>query len=179
MLDDIQRFVTGAEPTLSSNRVLATLVFTDIVGSTERLGQLSDRVWTTLAEAHDEAVRSIVERFGGRVVDTAGDGVFALFDGPSRGLDAAVAIRKRTADLGLNVRVGVHTGEVELAGASVRGVAVHTAARVLAQAEEGGIVVSRIVRDLLNGSQFRFEPLGSRRLKGLIEPMDLFATVET
>jgi class 3 adenylate cyclase len=178
MLDEIERFLTGTEPVPRSNRVLATLLFTDIVGSTHRLGELGDHAWATLADAHDNAVRAIVDRFGGRVIDTTGDGVFALFDGPSRGLEAAVAIRGRTATLGLNVRAGVHTGEVELADDAVRGIAVHTAARVMATAEDGGVVVSRIVRDLVTGSRFRFEPLGSRVLKGVDGPVDLFTVVD-
>ena len=175
ILDDTERLVTGSEPSPTSNRLLATLVFTDIVGSTERLGRLGDREWASLAGAHDDAVRSVVERFGGTVVDTAGDGVFAMFDGPSRGLEAAVMILHKTTGLGLNVRAGVHTGEVEVSGGSVRGMAVHTAARVMAQAEDGGIVASRIVRDLVTGSSFRFEPLGSRSLKGISEPIELFS----
>lgn len=174
-LDEIETFVTGDAAARPSDRVLATILFTDIVGSTEHLERVGDRRWAELVEAHNAAVSSVVERGSGRVVDTAGDGVFAVFDAPSRGIAAAHAIAARVAALGLVVRAGVHTGEVEIVGDAVRGVAVHTAARVMAVAADGGIVVSRTVRDLVSGSGFRFEPMGARTLKGLADPIDLFA----
>ena len=140
---------------------------------------MGDREWARLVEAHNAAIDSTVRRFGGRVVDTAGDGVFAVFDGPSRGIEAAESIRSRIAELGLMVRVGVHAGEVEVVGDAVRGVAVHTAAHVMGHAALGGVIVSRTVRDLVAGSRFRFESLGPQVLKGLPDPMELFAIVES
>lgn len=179
MLREIEAFVTGSNTTSAPDRVLATIVFTDIVSSTERLASVGDREWARLVEAHNAAIDSTVRRFGGRVVDTAGDGVFAVFDGPSRGIEAAESIRSRIAELGLMVRVGVHAGEVEVVGDAVRGVAVHTAARVMGHAALGGVIVSRTVRDLVAGSRFRFESLGPQVLKGLPDPMERFAIVES
>jgi class 3 adenylate cyclase len=175
MLEAIQRFVTGTEPPAVSTRVLATLLFTDIVDSTHQLSRVGDEAWARLVADHDMAVLAEVERRGGRVVDTAGDGVFAIFDGPSRGVEAAIAIRRRTGNLGLNVRAGVHTGEVELVEPAVRGLGVVTAARVMAEAREGGILVSRVVRDLVAGSRLRFTSVGTRILKGIEEPVELFS----
>jgi class 3 adenylate cyclase len=179
MLEEIERFVTGTESAVAADRVLATIVFTDIVGSTEQLAAVGDREWTALVEAHNDAIASIARSRGGRIVDTAGDGAFAVFDGPSRGIEAAAAIRLRLAQLGLTVRAGVHTGEVELLGDAVRGVAVHTAARVMANAANGGVVVSRTVRDLVSGSRFRFRALGPHALKGLPDPVELFEVVDS
>ncbi|MFL6205909.1 MAG: alpha/beta fold hydrolase [Acidimicrobiales bacterium] len=178
ILDEVERFVTGKEPVVQSNRMLATILFTDIVGSTEHLASVGDHAWARLVGLHNDLVASIVGRFGGRLVDTTGDGMFALFESPSRGLEAADAFRTRIAELGLTVRAGVHTGEVELVGDAVRGVAVHTAARVMALAESGGIVASRTVRDLVSGSRFRFQPLGVRDLKGLAEPVEVFSVLD-
>ena len=179
MLEEIERFVTGTEGAVARDRVLATIVFTDIVGSTERLAAVGDREWARLVEAHNGAIAAVVRSRGGRVVDTTGDGVFAVFDGPSRGIEAADAIRSRAAAIGLTVRAGVHTGEVEVVGDAVRGVAVHTAARVMANAEDGGVVVSRTVHDLVSGSRFRFRSLGPRPIKGLPEPIELFEVTES
>jgi class 3 adenylate cyclase len=175
-LDEIEKFVTGdAAVARASDRVLATIVFTDIVGSTEHLGRVGDRRWAELVDAHNALVAGVVRGGNGRIVDTAGDGVFAVFDAPSRGIIAAAAICARVASLGLTVRAGVHTGEVEVVGDAVRGVAVHTAARVMAAATDGGIVVSRTVHDLVSGSGFRFESLGAHELKGLADPIELYA----
>lgn len=174
ILREIESFVTGREASSAADRQLATIMFTDLVGSTEHLGRVGDRDWADLLEAHNAAIAAIVGRNGGRVVDTTGDGVFAVFSAPSRGIEAAVAVVERVAELGLTARAGVHTGEVEMTDDAVRGVAVHTAARVMAQAERGGVVVSRTVRDLVAGSRFRLESLGPRELKGLPDPLEVF-----
>ena len=169
-LDEVERFVTGDAVARVPDRVLATIVFTDIVDSTKHLERLGDRPWADLVESHHAIIAGVVQEGGGRIVDTAGDGVFAVFDAPSRGIAAAHAIRTRVAALGLEVRAGVHTGEVEVLGDAVRGVAVHTAARVMAVAADGGVVVSRTVRDLVSGSGFRFEALGPHRAEGARRP---------
>jgi class 3 adenylate cyclase/pimeloyl-ACP methyl ester carboxylesterase len=148
-------------------RVLLTLLFTDIVDSTQHAERLGDKRWRQLLDWHHEVVRRQVVRFGGRVVDTAGDGFFATFDRPARAVRCSVAIRDGIRALGVEIRGGVHTGECELAASQVRGVAVHIAARVMAAAEPGQILVSSTVRDLVVGSDLRFSDRGARVLKGL------------
>ena len=174
MLDEIETFVTGFSASGGAERVLATILFTDIVGSTQQLTRLGDRAWAELVDTHDLTVRNTVERLRGRVIDTTGDGVFALFDSPSNALAAAKRIQEQLGVVGLAVRAGVHTGEVELIGAAARGVAVHTAARIMSASGGGRIVASRTVRDLTIGSVFRFTSLGAHELKGLPEPLELF-----
>ena len=178
MLDEIETFVTGATASGGAERVLATILFTDIVGSTGQLTRLGDRAWAELIDTHDLTVRNAVERFQGRVIDTTGDGVFALFDSPSSALRAAKRIHEQLRAVGLDVRAGVHTGEVEVIGAAARGVAVHTAARIMSASGGGRIVASRTVRDLTIGSGFGFTSLGPHELKGLPEPLELFEVVE-
>jgi class 3 adenylate cyclase len=178
MLDEIETFVTGSTASGGAERVLATILFTDIVGSTEQLTRLGDRAWAELVDTHDLTVRNAVERFQGRVVDTTGDGVFALFDSPSSALRAATRIHEQLRAVGLDVRAGVHTGEIEVIGAAARGVAVHTAARVMSVSGGGRIVASRTVRDLTIGSGFGFTSLGLHELKGLPEPLELFEVCE-
>jgi class 3 adenylate cyclase len=157
--------------------VLATVLFTDIVGSTDHAAELGDRRWRELLDAHGAAVRRELERFSGREVDSAGDGVFAVFDGPARAIRCAAAIREGVRDLGLELRAGVHTGEVELAGSAVRGIAVHTGSRVAELAAPGEVLVSSTVRDLVAGSGLAFEDRGEHALKGIPEPKRLFAVV--
>jgi class 3 adenylate cyclase len=170
-----QQFLTGTTPVVDPDRVLATVVFTDLVDSTSRASALGDRRWHRLLETHQQAVRRQLARFGGREVKTTGDGFLATFDGPARAIRAADAIRAELKDLGLEVRVGLHTGECELLGEDIGGIAVHIAARVLAQAGAGEIWCSRTVKDLVAGAGFAFTDRGSYRLKGVPEPWQLFA----
>jgi class 3 adenylate cyclase len=148
--------------------VLATVLFTDLVGSTQRVQNLGDRTWADVLERHDSIVRQELARFGGDEVDSAGDGFFATFDGPARAIRCALAIRARLAELGLDVRAGVHTGEVERSRAgSPRGIAVHVGARVSAAAGAGEVLVSGTTRDLVAGSGIEFADRGEFELKGI------------
>ena len=140
---------------------------------------MGDRRWRRLLEEHDTVVRSNLARFRGREVETTGDGFLATFDGPARAIRAASAMRDELAEEGLQIRLGMHTGEVELDGDHIRGIAVHIAARVLGLAGDGEILCSRTVRDLVAGSGFRFTPRGSHRLKGVPDEWELFAAALT
>jgi class 3 adenylate cyclase len=175
LLDEVEEFLTGTRPMREPNRVLATVLFTDLVGSTQRAAELGDRRWRELLDAHETAVRRELVRFGGREVDTAGDGVFATFDGPARAIRAACAIRDSVRNLGLELRAGLHTGECELSNGKVRGIAVHTGARVAALAEPGEVLVSSTVRDLVAGSGISFEERGEHELKGVPGSWRLYA----
>jgi class 3 adenylate cyclase len=155
--------------------VLATVLFTDIVGSTEQAAELGDRRWRELLAAHDTAVRRELERFRGQEVDTAGDGFLVTFDGPARAVRCATSIRRVVGELGLQVRAGVHTGECELDGDKVRGIAVHTGARVAALADPGEVLVSSTVKDLVAGSGLEFEDRGEHELKGVPGEWKLYA----
>jgi class 3 adenylate cyclase len=156
--------------------MLATLLFTDIVDSTRLATELGDRRWHRLLERHNnKVVRSNLARYRGREVKTTGDGFLATFDGPARAIRAAHAIRAELAEHGLQVRAGLHTGEVELLGDDIGGIAVHLAARVLGQARAGEIWCSRTVKDLVAGAGFTFDDRGSRRLKGVPDRWQLYA----
>jgi pimeloyl-ACP methyl ester carboxylesterase len=176
MLAEVERFLTGAEAPPVEDRVLATVLFTDIVDATRRAQALGDRQWRALIEHHHAIVRDALLRFRGREIDTAGDGFFATFDGPARAVRCALAIREAVRELDLEVRAGLHAGECELIGAKVGGIAVHIGARIMGQAGAGEVIVSRTVRDLVAGSGLRFSPLGARTLKGVEGDWDLFLT---
>jgi len=167
VVDELEEFFTGARRGPEPDRVLATVLFTDIVGSTQKAVELGDRRWRELLAGHDAIVRRQLERYRGREVDTAGDGFFATFDGPARAVRCATSIRDAVGALGLEIRAGVHTGECELDGDKVRGVAVHTGARVSALAQPGEVLVSGTVRDLVSGSGLAFEDRGEHALKGV------------
>jgi class 3 adenylate cyclase/pimeloyl-ACP methyl ester carboxylesterase len=167
IVDEVEEFVTGARPAPGADRVLATVLFTDIVGSTQRASQLGDRGWRQLLATHHQRIRGLLARYRGREVNTAGDGFLATFDGPARAIRCAVAIAETIRDLGLDVRVGVHTGEIELEGDDVRGIAVHIGARVASLAGPGEVLVSSTVKDLVAGSGLTFEDRGERELKGI------------
>ncbi|MFL5797669.1 MAG: adenylate/guanylate cyclase domain-containing protein [Actinomycetota bacterium] len=167
IVDEVEEFLTGARPAPASDRVLATVLFTDIVGSTERAASLGDRAWKDLLERHHAVVRSDLAQHRGREVDTAGDGFMASFDGPARAIRCARAIVDAVRELGLEVRAGVHTGECELMGEKLSGLAVHIAARVAAAAGPGEVLVSSTVRDLVAGSGLAFTDLGPHELKGV------------
>src|SRR5215218_6090565 len=172
--DEVQEFVTGSRPDVEPDRVLATVLFTDIVASTKRASDLGDRRWRTLLDQHDDLVRQEISRFRGREVKSLGDGFLATFDGPARAVRCATAIAEAVKALGLEVRCGVHTGEIEMKGEDIGGIAVHIAARIAALAEGGQVLVSRTVRDLVAGSNLRLEERGAYALKGLSESMPLF-----
>jgi class 3 adenylate cyclase/pimeloyl-ACP methyl ester carboxylesterase len=171
----VQEFLTGARPAADPDRVLATVLFTDIVDSTRLAAELGDRRWHRLLVEHQEVVRQQLARFRGREVKTTGDGFLATFDGPARAIRAADALRGGVRDLGLEVRVGLHTGECELVGDDIGGIAVHIAARVLAQAGAGEIVCSRTVKDLVAGAGFAFADRGTHKLKGVPDSWQLHA----
>ena len=158
-----------------ARRLLATVLFTDIVGSTERALAAGDQRWRELLDAHDEATRRLVGQEGGRRIKSTGDGVLAVFDGPGRAIRCAVALRKELAGIGIEIRAGIHTGELDLRDDDVGGIAVHIAARIQAAAGPGEILVSRTVRDLVTGSGIALEDRGTHTLKGLSDPWQLFA----
>jgi pimeloyl-ACP methyl ester carboxylesterase len=167
VLDEVQEFLTGVREQEVPDRVLLTVLFTDIGDSTRLATELGDRAWRDVLESHHATVRRQLERFRGREVDTAGDGFFATFDGPARGIRCAQAIVDAVRPLGLSVRAGLHTGECEIIGDKVGGIAVHVGARVAAKAEPGEVLVSGTVRDLVAGSGIPFTDRGRHALKGL------------
>lgn len=177
LLDEVEEFLTGtrAEPVL--DRRLATLLFTDIVGSTEIAAERGDSAWIRLARSHDDIVREHLQKYLGQEVDHTGDGFLAIFDAPARAVTCAARVTEALGALGIRIRVGLHTGEVQLAGDAVRGVAVHIAARVMTAAERGGIFVSRTVKDLVVGSGIEFADRGTHSLKGVPERWQLFEVV--
>jgi class 3 adenylate cyclase len=174
-LEAVEEFLTGAGRPEASTRVLATVLFTDIVGSTERAAELGDRRWRELLQVHDDLAGRLVDRWGGRLVKTTGDGVLATFDGPGRAIRCATALREELRGIDIEVRAGLHTGEVELRDGDVGGIAVHIAARVMAAAGPGEVLVSRTVRDLVAGSDTVLEDRGDHRLKGVEGAWRLFA----
>ncbi len=174
-LDEIEEFLTGVRSGTSIDRVLATVLFTDIVASTQRLTEVGDRQYRDLLDRHDSAVRRQLARFRGREIKSTGDGFLATFDGPARALECACAIRDAARQLGLDVRSGVHTGEIEIRGDDVGGIAVHIAARVAAKAESGEVWASRTVTELVVGSGVEFADKGTHELKGVPGAWLLFA----
>src|ERR1700694_2045336 len=167
ILDEVEEFLTGVRRGPDPDRVLATILFTDIVDSTQRASQLGDRGWRDLLEQHHRVVRAELERYRGRGVDNAGDGFCASFDGPARAIRCALAIREDLHRIGLDVRAGIHTGECEVLHDKLAGVAIHAAARIAASGDRGEIRVSGTVRDLVAGSGIAFQDLGPTLLKGL------------
>jgi class 3 adenylate cyclase len=175
IVDEVQEFLTGSRSSDTEiDRVLATVMFTDIVESTKRASELGDRQWRTLLDRHDETVRQQLQRFRGNEVKNLGDGFMATFDGPARAVRCAAAISDSVRPLGIAVRSGLHTGEIELKRDDIAGIAVHIAARVAAEAEAGETIASSTVRDLVAGSGLRFEDRGIRALKRLPEEVRLY-----
>ncbi|HEV8553347.1 MAG TPA: adenylate/guanylate cyclase domain-containing protein [Casimicrobiaceae bacterium] len=174
-LDEVQEFLTGVRPPRAVDRVLATIMFTDIVGSTEIAARLGDRAWKRLLEEHDAVVRRELLRFRGREEKTTGDGFFATFDGPARAIRCASSIRDNVRRLGIEIRAGLHTGEIELGDDHVGGIAVHIGARVAASAEPGEVLVSSTVKDLVSGSGVSFADRGLHTLKGVPGEWHLFS----
>jgi class 3 adenylate cyclase len=175
MVDEIQEFVTGSRPELEPDRVLATVMLTDIVDSTKMASDLGDRRWRAILDQHDSLVRREIARMRGREVKGLGDGYLATFDGPARAVRCASTIIQGVRSLGLQVRCGLHTGEIELKGQDIAGIGVHIAARIAAQAQAGQVLVSSTVRDLVSGSGLQFVDEGFRALKGLPEELRVFS----
>ena len=178
LLDEVQRFLTGRLPVATPNRVLATVLVTDIVGSTQRAAELGDRRWRERLEEHHSIVRRELAAFGGAEVDTAGDGFLATFEGPGRAIRAAVEVSEKMQALDIPIRAGVHTGECERIGGKVGGLAVHIAARIAGVAHPGEVLVSRTVKDLVAGSGIVLKDRGAQELKGVPEEWHLFAVAE-
>jgi pimeloyl-ACP methyl ester carboxylesterase len=178
ILDEIEEFLTGVRRGVETDRVLATVLFTDIVGSTDRAVQLGDRAWRDLLDSHHLAVRRELDRWRGTEVDTVGDGFLATFDGPARAIRCACAIRDSVRRLGLEVRAGLHTGECEVQGGTVAGIAVHIGARVSALAGAGEVLVSSTVKDLVAGSGIEFDERGEQELKGVPGRWRLYSVVD-
>jgi class 3 adenylate cyclase len=174
LVDEIARFVTGAVPVPEPDRVLATVLFTDLVGSTERVVELGDTRWRMLLDDHNATVRRLLADHGGREVGNAGDGFLATFDGPSRAVRCALAIVTELARLGLDIRAGVHTGEIEVMGDNIGGIAVHIGARVAALAGAGEVIVTRTVRDLTVGSGLGYRERGLHSLRGVPGEWELY-----
>jgi class 3 adenylate cyclase len=175
VLDEIESFVTGARAATPTNRVLSTVLFTDIVGSTERAEALGDEAWTAALDAHNDVVQKHVASARGDVIKFTGDGALATFDGPARAITCACAIRDAVQDLGLNIRAGLHTGEVEMIDRDVHGIAVHIAARIMALAGPAEVLVSGVIPPLVLGSRIAFDDRGSHALKGVREPWPVLA----
>lgn len=174
--DPIEEFLTGVRRGPDPDRALATVMFTDIVGSTDRAAELGDRRWRELLDAHDRTVRGHLERFNGRLVNTTGDGVLATFDGPGRAIRCALDLQGRLREFGVDIRTGLHTGEVELRDdGNIGGIAVHIASRIMDKAGPSEVLVSRTVKDLVAGSTFKFDDRGAHALKGVPEEWQLFA----
>jgi class 3 adenylate cyclase len=178
VIDEVEEFLTGSRPAHATDRVLATVLFTDIVDSTRRAVELGDARWRDVLERHDELARTEVARFGGAISDFTGDGLVASFEGPARAVRCAFALRDRLRTLGLDIRAGVHTGEVERRSEGMAGIGVHIAARVLALAGAGEVLVSRTVRDLVTGSGLTFVDRGTHALKGVPEEWEILEAIE-
>lgn len=174
---EVEEFLTGSRHQAEPNRVLSTVLFTDIVDSTKRAAELGDRAWREVLERHDEIARSEISRFRGREIKQTGDGFLATFDGPARGVRCAMALAERVRERGIEIRCGVHTGECERRGADIGGIAVHIGARIGALAEPGEVLVSSTVKELIAGSGIEFEDRGMHSLKGIPDAWRLFSPV--
>jgi class 3 adenylate cyclase len=177
LLGDIEEFVTGHRESSSSEleRVLATVLFTDIVDSTRSAAAMGDQSWRRLLDSHDYLAQQMIEKHRGILVKNTGDGILATFDGPGRAVRCALAFGTAAQQIGLPLRAGLHTGEIEIRGRDIGGIAVHAAARVMAQSQSSEVLVSRVVTDLVAGAGLKFSERGSYELKGLPGRWDLFA----
>jgi class 3 adenylate cyclase len=178
LAEEIEEFLTGVRPLATTNRVLTTLLFTDIVGSSQRAAEMGDQAWRKLLDAHDAVVRIQLERFRGREIKATGDGFLATFDGPGRAIRCAVEVIAGLRGLGLDIRAGLHTGEIEIRGDDIGGIAVHTGARVADLGSAGEVLVSSTVKDLVAGSGIQFEDRGEHELKGVPDMWRLYAVAE-
>jgi class 3 adenylate cyclase len=177
-LDAVERWLTGDLGAATGDRILATVLFTDIVGSTSRAAELGDQGWRDLVAEHDRIVRRLLDRHNGREIKTMGDGFLATFDGPARAIRAAQGMTSEVRSIGVEVRAGIHTGECERVGDDIAGMAVNVAARVSALADAGEVLVSGTVKDLVIGSGLTFEDRGIHNLKGVTAPWQLYAAIE-
>jgi class 3 adenylate cyclase len=175
IIGEVEEFLTGTRHEREPDRMLATVMFTDIVGSTERAAAMGDSGWRGVLERHDQLVRREIDRHRGRAVKSTGDGVLATFDGPARAIRAASSIGGSVENFGIQIRAGLHTGECEVIGDDVGGLAVHIGARVMGEAGPGEVLVSSTVKDLVVGSGIEFEERGARELKGVPGEWRLFA----
>jgi class 3 adenylate cyclase len=175
-VDEVEEFITGTRPEHEGNRVLCTLLFTDIVGSTDLAAELGDDRWRGLLQQHHSIVRKGLDKFRGREIDTTGDGFLATFDGPARAVKCAWAVGDELRLIDLRIRAGVHTGECEIIGRNVAGIAVHIAARIAALAGAGEVLASSTVRDLVAGSGIKFADRGMHKLKGVPDEWRLYAS---
>lgn len=178
VLDHVEEYITGASVEAPSQRVLKTVMFTDIVGSTSTASQLGDERWLDLLADHDRILRLELARYGGEEVKMTGDGCVAVFDRPVGAISCASAVTRMLREIGLNIRAGIHTGEIELRDGEIRGLGLHVAARIMDTADTGGVAVSRTVRDLVIGSSIVFEPSGTHQLKGVPGEWDLYCVVD-
>jgi class 3 adenylate cyclase/esterase/lipase len=174
LLDEVEEFLTGTRPFYQGDRVLATILFTDIVSSTRHARNLGDQKWHIILERHNTLIRDKISKFDGREIETAGDGFLVTFDGPARAIRCSCAIRDAVKQLGIEIRAGLHTGEIELIGEKVCGIGVHIASRVLDNASPNEVLVSRTVRDLISGSGINLKEKGVYNLKGIPEEWRLF-----
>jgi class 3 adenylate cyclase len=177
LLGEVEEFLTGVRPEPKPDRVLATILFTDIVGATERAAEMGDKKWSRLLVRHNELIREELSRFRGREIDTAGDGFFVTFDGPARAIRCAKAIQNKVTNIGLTVRIGLHTGECEVMDEKISGIAVHIGARVVNHAAPGEILVTSTVKDLVAGSGLSFADRGEYELKGVPGEWRLFESL--
>jgi class 3 adenylate cyclase len=175
VLAAMSRLIVGSQVAPALTRALVTLLFTDIVGSTQQLSAMGDRRWRETLDRHDHMVRRQLRRFDGRLINTTGDGFLATFDGPARAVQCALAVREGARQQNISIRAGLHTGEVELRDDDIAGLAVHAVQRISSVADDDEILVSRTVVDLVSGSDLIFEPRGERQLKGLIGTWPVFA----
>jgi class 3 adenylate cyclase len=179
IVEEIAEFLTGERPVVDVDRVLTTVMFTDIVASTEHLTSVGDRRWSALLDAHDHAVRDQLRRFRGREINTTGDGFSACFDGPGRAIGCATAITQVAYELGIDVRAGLHTGECEIRGDDLAGLAMHVASRIESLAAPREVLVSTTVKDLVAGSDIEFVDRGEHELKGIAATWRLFAVADS
>lgn len=177
MIGDIEEFVTGKRQSSAADleRILATVLFTDIVDSTRSAAEIGDQAWRRLLDSHDQLAMQMVERHRGTFVKSTGDGILATFDGPGRAVRCALALGTASRQIGLPLRAGLHTGEIEVRGRDIGGIAVHAASRVMGQSRPDEVLVSRVVTDLVAGAGLTFSERGSHELKGLPGRWDLFA----
>jgi class 3 adenylate cyclase len=176
-IEEIVEFLTGERPEVEVDRILTTLLFTDIVGSTERAASMGDQAWRSLLDAHDRTVRDHLRRFRGKEINTTGDGFLASFDGPARAIRCALAISESTRPLGIDLHLGLHTGECEVRGDDLGGLAVHIAARIGSVAAPGEVLVSGTVKDLVAGARIDFVDRGKHQLKGVPGSWRLYGAV--
>ena len=178
LADEIEEFLTGQRGAAEATHVVATVMFTDVVGSTDRAVALGDRAWADLIAVHDARIRDELRRFGGREIDTAGDGFLASFSSPTAAINCAEAVIESMHAIGVDVRVGVHIGECEVVGDKLRGITVHIGARVASHAGAGQILVSQTVKDIVAGSGFAFDDAGEHELKGVPDSWRLYRVMK-